>query len=125
MDAGRRSRSVYPSQRGTDGGAAPTARCSRMTNTSDQKRGSALLAAIIGADLQAVQAELERDPSLISYRVVHDTFIESIPHWLYVGDTPLHLAAASLLDGISETLLRRGAALAATNRRGASALHTP
>src|SRR6059058_4748753 len=94
-----------------------------MPNRSDHERGSALLAAIIVADLQAVEAELERDPSLISYQVVRDTLIESIPHWLYVGDTPLHLAAASLQDGISETLLRRGAAVGAINRRGASALH--
>lgn len=98
-------------------------RCSRMTRRSHEERGSALLAAIIGADLQAVQAELERDPSLVSYRVLRDTFVESIPHWLYVGDTLLHLAAASLQDDISETLLRRGAAVAAINRRGASPLH--
>ena len=94
-----------------------------MANGSEQARGDALLAAIIGADLQAVQAELDRDPLLIAFQVLHDTLVESIPHWLYVGDTPLHLAAAGLQDAVSETLLRRGASVGAINRRGASALH--
>ena len=82
-----------------------------------------LLAAILRADLTDVDVELTRNPSSVSHQVTRDIFIDAIPHWLYVGDTPLHLAAAGLHDGIVEALLRADANVAAVNRRGASALH--
>ena len=45
------------------------------------------------------------------------------PHWLYVGDTPLHLAAASLRGRAARLLLRHGGDPNATNRRRATPLH--
>src|SRR5689334_25164374 len=44
-------------------------------------------------------------------------------HWLYRGDTPLHLAAAALRYDAARALLAAGAPVNAVNRRGAAALH--
>src|SRR5262249_53574476 len=48
---------------------------------------------------------------------------ERIPHWLYVGDTLLHLAAAALRVGAVRLFLDAGADPNAENRRGATPLH--
>jgi len=53
----------------------------------------------------------------------HDHLVEAIPHWLYVGDTSLHLAAAALRLDEARLLLRAGADSNAENRRGATPLH--
>ncbi len=82
----------------------------------------ALLNAIIADDAESVVSDLARDPALALARMREDRLIESI-HWLYVGDTPLHLAAAALHAGIVEALLKAGAKVDAVNRRGASPLH--
>ncbi|HYP99456.1 MAG TPA: ankyrin repeat domain-containing protein [Polyangiaceae bacterium] len=52
-----------------------------------------------------------------------DVLIEAIPHWLYVGDIPLHLAAAALKPKTVELLLQYGSDPNAKNRRGAGPLH--
>src|SRR6478609_3862023 len=44
-------------------------------------------------------------------------------HWLYRGDTPLHLAAAGLRYDAARALLAAGVPVNAVNRRGAAALH--
>jgi ankyrin repeat protein len=53
----------------------------------------------------------------------HDHLVEAVPHWLYVGDTSLHLAAAALRLDEARLLLRAGADPNAENRRGATPLH--
>ena len=53
----------------------------------------------------------------------HDHLVDVIPHWLYVGDTSLHLAAAALRPDEAKLLLRAGADANAQNRRGATPLH--
>lgn len=55
-------------------------------------------------------------------RMEADYLVELV-HWLYVGDTPLHLAAASIRGSAARLLLRHGADPNATNRRGATPLH--
>jgi ankyrin repeat protein len=52
-----------------------------------------------------------------------DLLIPSIPHWLYKGDTALHLAAAALNEASVKILLKAGADPNAVNRRGATPLH--
>jgi ankyrin repeat protein len=69
-------------------------------------------AAVLRSDRLACQARASRD-----------VLIDSIPHWLYVGDTPLHLAAAGMRLGVVRLLLQSGADPNAENRRGATALH--
>src|SRR5262247_1953340 len=78
--------------------------------------------AILGSD-KAVAQLLRKSPDLSQARVEQDHLVETIPHWLYVGDTPLHLAAAALRTGAAKLLLDCGANANAENRRGATPLH--
>src|SRR4051794_5964435 len=50
-------------------------------------------------------------------------FLDEIGHYLYAGDTPLHIAAAAYREDISRVLIDRGADVRATNRHGAAPLH--
>ncbi len=66
---------------------------------------------------------LRSDPLAARTTASHDVLVKSVPHWLYAGDTPLHLAAAALQPGTAEILLQSGADPNAENRRGATPLH--
>jgi len=50
-------------------------------------------------------------------------FFEAITHYVYEGDTALHLAAAAHVVEVVDNLIRRGADVRARNRRGAEPLH--
>jgi ankyrin repeat protein len=50
-------------------------------------------------------------------------FLIPIRHHIYMGDTALHVAAAAHRRELAETLVARGAAVRARNRRGAEPLH--
>jgi hypothetical protein len=50
-------------------------------------------------------------------------FLVPISHYVYAGDTALHVAAAAYSGKLVDALLARGAAVAAENRRGAQPLH--
>lgn len=50
-------------------------------------------------------------------------FLDAIRHYLYAGDTALHISAAAYRADVSRTLIQRGADPRATNRRGATPLH--
>ena len=50
-------------------------------------------------------------------------YLEPIGHYVYAGDTPLHVAAAAHLPDLVHILLELGAEVGARNRRGAQALH--
>ncbi|HWA78630.1 MAG TPA: ankyrin repeat domain-containing protein, partial [Polyangiaceae bacterium] len=58
-----------------------------------------------------------------SARAAKEYFFESIQHYVYAGDTALHMAAASHDPALCGRLLGLGADVAATNRRGAQPLH--
>jgi ankyrin repeat protein len=81
-----------------------------------------LLDAIVGDEARASRLVREA-PELARSRVAADRLVEAVPHWLYVGDTALHLAAAALRLRAVEALLRAGADPNAENRRGALPLH--
>ena len=66
---------------------------------------------------------LKESSELSRLRMKEDFLVESIPHWLYIGDTPLHLAAAGLRTAAAKLLLKNGADVNAENRRGAMPLH--
>jgi hypothetical protein len=73
------------------------------------------------------QAVLANDPSRITtaaaaQRMDEDLLVTELPHWLYRGDTPLHLAAAGLRYAAARALLAAGTPVNAVNRRGATAL---
>jgi len=74
------------------------------------------------------EAALANDPSRITAaeaarRAEDDLYVAELPHMLYRGDTPLHLAAAGLRYAAARALLAAGTPVNAVNRRGATALH--
>jgi len=50
-------------------------------------------------------------------------FLEAISHYVYAGDTLLHVAAAAYDLAAAQALIRAGADVRARNRRGAEPLH--
>jgi hypothetical protein len=52
-----------------------------------------------------------------------DYFLCEIGHYVYSGDTALHIAAAAYQKSIAMKLVARGADVRAKNRRGAEPLH--
>jgi hypothetical protein len=84
----------------------------------------ALLQTIVDDDRPLVGKLLRDDPGLAGGRIEEAKLYESqIFHWIYVGDTPLHLAAAGYRVEIVGRLLAAGADPNAASRRGAGPLH--
>ncbi len=52
-----------------------------------------------------------------------DYFFAKISHYLYAGDTALHVASAACCRSIAELLVENGAGHRAKNRRGAQPIH--
>lgn len=86
---------------------------------------SALLSAIVNSDRITVKKLLRADSSLATAQVRNAKLYQSgIFHWLYAGDTALHLAAAGYRVEIVKLLLAAGAdPNAAGNRRTSGPLH--
>ena len=91
----------------------------------------ALFAAIASRDHARVTRMLDQTPDLITYPLQvgasrqdpRPYFLVPIGHYVYAGDTALHVAAAAHERGLSEALVVQGAAVRAHNRRGAEPLH--
>jgi hypothetical protein len=91
----------------------------------------ALVRAIAAGDAAAAGALLSASPELATARAEHGAtrqdaaahHLAGIGHYLYAGDTALHVAAAAHEHALAEALIRRGADVAARNRRGAEPLH--
>jgi ankyrin repeat protein len=75
-----------------------------------------IFAAILADDLSQITA------AAAATRMEEDLLIPGV-HWLYRGDTPLHLAAARRQYEAARALLAAGTPVNAVNRRGAAALH--
>ena len=86
---------------------------------------SDILAAIVDDDRATVKKLLKAQPTLAaSTNVEPHLFQNKIFHWLYVGDTALHLAAAGHRVEIVRLLLEAGADVnAAKNHRRGRPLH--
>ena len=84
-----------------------------------------LFAAILADDHAKVKALLDSDPVVTPSGVVEEERYEPrIAHWIYSGDTALHVAAAGYRVEIARMLLAAGADTAsARNRRGSQPLH--
>src|SRR6185503_20621475 len=110
---------------------------SRMTDTSTKRKegqSSALMTlirAIASRDQQEASRLLEASPALArqgaeigaTRQVSTDYYFKEIEHYVYGGDTALHIAAAAYALEISKKLLAGGAHVRARNRRGAEPLH--
>src|SRR3954447_22810179 len=86
---------------------------------------------VIGGDPAEVSRRLAAQPELA--RIASEGgatredaeawFFEDIKHYLYAGDTALHMAAAAFRRPVAEVLIAHGADCRARNRRGAEPLH--
>lgn len=90
-----------------------------------------LVRAIAAGDADETAKLVESSPALPQQRLevgatrqrAAGFFLEEIEHYLYSGDTPLHVAAASYQNKIAEKLIKHEADVSAVNRRGAQPLH--
>jgi len=86
---------------------------------------------VVAGDLEQVSRRLAARPALAT--MAADTgatrqgpstfFFADIAHYLYQGDTALHMAAAAFRRPVAELLIAHGADVHARNRRGAEPLH--
>jgi hypothetical protein len=89
-----------------------------------------LVGAIVAHDRDAVKRLVAASPGLAvaraevgTTRQVPEPYLEGITHYLYGGDTALHIAAAAYEPEIIHMLVANGADVDAKNRRGAEPLH--
>jgi hypothetical protein len=104
-----------------------------MRKDSEAKNKSlmALVKAIVAGDTGKTLEIIGSTPDLVRAAAVigasrtgaPDYFFPEIRHYLYAGDTALHMAAAGFQFEIAQILIDRGASCAARNRRGAEPLH--
>ena len=86
---------------------------------------------VIDGNLTEVSRRLAADPDLARRPAskgatrsgASDFFFSDIAHYLYEGDTALHMAAAAFRRPMAELLVAHGADCRARNRRGAEPLH--
>ena len=87
--------------------------------------------AVVAGDQKAFDDLLAANPELATARVkvgatreqAKDYFFDEIGHYIYAGDTALHVAAAAHAPGLVSKLTEAGADVGASNRRGAQPLH--
>jgi Ankyrin repeats (many copies)/Ankyrin repeat len=90
-----------------------------------------LVRAVVRGDRMRVSQLLSRQPDLAlarfavgaSRQASEDYFLADIEHYVYGGDSALHIAAAAFEAGIVRELIGAGALVCAVNRRGAQPLH--
>src|SRR5262245_38213853 len=83
-----------------------------------------LFQAIVDDDRAAVKTLLQREPRLVDAGATEPRLDRGIAHWIYVGDTALHAAAAGHRTEIAKQLLAAGAdPHAARNHRRGQPLH--
>jgi hypothetical protein len=86
---------------------------------------------VVEGDIEDVSRRLAASPALATASAevgatrkgASTFFFASIAHYMYEGDTALHLAAAAFRRPVAELLITHGADCRARNRRGAEPLH--
>ena len=89
-----------------------------MCLVADDKQDAALKLLETASELALASARIGANRASAS-----QFFLRTIRHYVYAGDTALHIAAASFCVRVAVALLERGAPCDATNRRGAKPLH--
>lgn len=90
-----------------------------------------LFAAIASGDQLTVKRLVDEVPGLVTCPIrvgasrqdPEPYFLRPIRHYVYAGDTALHVAAAAHHHGLARSLVAHGADVRARNRRGAEPLH--
>lgn len=84
----------------------------------------ALVRAIVEGDAAKASQLVKSSPQLASEAArTGSSYVRAIGHYIYGGDTPLHVAAAAYRPDIAKALVASGADVGARNRRGAEPLH--
>ena len=86
---------------------------------------------VVAGDADSVSRRLSAAPALATTvspggatrQEATDFFFTEISHYLYAGDTALHMAAAAFSRPMAKLLISHGADCRAKNRRGAEPLH--
>ena len=86
---------------------------------------------VVDGDIDQVSRRLVASPAFATMpsevgatrREASTFFFADIAHYLYEGDTALHMAAAAFRRSVMELLVAHGADIHARNRRGAEPLH--
>jgi hypothetical protein len=86
---------------------------------------------VVAGDTAAASRRLAASPDLASACLEEGAtrqgpkgyFLDEIKHYLYAGDTALHVAAAAYQHEVARRLIGAGANVRARNRRGAEPLH--
>ena len=100
---------------------------SAVRDAPDADGRLAFFRAIAARDAPAVARTLDATPELASAAIrtgasrggATDYFLDDIRHYVYAGDTGLHVAAAAYDGAVARSLVAKGAAVRARNRRGA------
>jgi ankyrin repeat protein len=103
----------------------------RSSSPNDDAGLMGLMQAVVAGDVRGFQAFLDLAPGLASRSLasgatrVHPAphFFEAIAHYVYEGDTALHIAGAAYRVTLAQVLIAKGADVHARNRRGAQPLH--
>jgi ankyrin repeat protein len=96
-----------------------------------ERQFSQFIRAVIDGKTSAIAHMLKANPELATSRCTagatrqdaSEFFFDTIRHYLYAGDTALHMAAAAFRRTVVELLVHAGADCRARNRRGAEPLH--
>src|ERR1700730_7533672 len=78
--------------------------------------------AVLANDPSRITAIEAGTPGAAKLRMYEDLLVTELPHQLYRGDTPLHLAAAGLRYDAARALLAAGSPVNAVKPRGATLL---
>src|SRR5205809_3046735 len=86
---------------------------------------------VVDGDIERLTRRLAANPALAttssqvgaSRKESADFFFADIAHYLYAGDTALHMAAAAFRRQVAELLIGHDANCRAKNRRGAEPIH--
>jgi ankyrin repeat protein len=86
---------------------------------------------VVDGDIEEVSRRLTAGPALATTaselgatrQEASTFFFADIAHYLYAGDTALHMAAAAFRQPVAELLVAHGADCRVKNRRGAEPLH--
>jgi ankyrin repeat protein len=82
--------------------------------------GDAVVLDLLASGPSLAKAHFEQGATRQTAESFH---VDEIGHYVYAGDTALHLAAAAYRHEIAKTLIAMGANVRARNRRGAEPLH--